>query len=78
MPDSYTQGLLNEAMAKLKPGRSRVPTAQKSVITENIHGSVTARAGSIIREHAHAQAVPEEGAVVEATQGLLQAWNWSD
>ena len=73
MPAWHNKGALDQAVTELKPSRRGVPTAQEGMVDKVVHGGLTTRAGGVIREHPHAQTIPEAGAVIEAIQSLLQA-----
>ena len=70
LSEEEAQSLLNHKMTQLEAGRVRVPAAQERMIPKDVHGGLTARTSGINRKHPHAQTVPKEGAVVEATKGL--------
>ena len=71
LSQELAQSLLNQAMAELEPCGGRVPAAEEGMVTENVHGGLTTRAVSTLWEHRHGEAVPQEGAVMETTEGLL-------
>ena len=60
LPQEGAESLLNKAMTQLESRGGRVTAAQKGMVTKDVHGSLTARAGNIIGEHPHTQAIPEE------------------
>ena len=62
LAQKQAKSLMEQAVTKLEPNRGGAPSAQESMIIEDVHGSVTVRAGGIIWEHPHAQTVSEEEA----------------
>ena len=63
-------------IAELEHSGGGAPAVQEGMIGKDIHKSLTPHVGCIIRQHQQAQTILEEGAVVEARHGLLQAWDW--
>ena len=59
------------AVTKIQTIGTGVTTAKECMITEDAYGSSEPRLSSIIEEQPHTLAILEEGAIVEATEGLL-------
>ena len=68
--------MLNKAMTQLEASRRRLSATKECVIAKDIHRIVTAWAAGVLREHRHTQAIPEEGTVMEAIKGLMEARDW--
>ena len=60
-------------MAEREAGIGWIPATQECMVAEDVVGGHATRTCGVIREHPHTQPASEEGAVLDVTEGLLEA-----
>ena len=73
LPQKDAEGVLDKPVAELETSGGGLSATEEGVVSEHVHRILAAGATSLLKKHLHAQAVPEQSAVVEAVQGLLEA-----